>query len=115
MKFFKILSLYVALNFYNFINADNDHERLKQKIDFLENVIADIMQNGSPLVTTPHYNNSCLYDEQDDNDEEDDDHRMTLRIPKWLIKKIDEKRKQRVGKISRNLWILEVIVKAVKK
>jgi hypothetical protein len=28
---------------------------------------------------------------------------------------IDKKRKERVGKISRNLWILELIDKAVKK
>ncbi len=41
--------------------------------------------------------------------------RLTLRIPKWLMEKVDEKRKQRVGKISRNLWILEIIEKASKK
>jgi len=44
----------------------------------------------------------------------EDDHRLTLRIPKWLMDKVDAKRKQRVGKISRNLWILEVIEKASK-
>jgi len=36
-----------------------------------------------------------------------DDHRLTLRIPRWLLHKIDVKRKERVGTISRNLWILE--------
>jgi predicted PilT family ATPase len=40
------------------------------------------------------------------------DHRLTLRIPKELLKKIDSKRKERIGKISRNLWILEQIEKA---
>ena len=40
------------------------------------------------------------------------DHRLTLRIPKQLMDKVDAKRKQRVGKISRNLWILEIIEKA---
>ena len=40
------------------------------------------------------------------------DHRLTLRIPKSLMNKIDVKRKKRVGKISRNLWILETIEKA---
>ena len=45
----------------------------------------------------------------------DDDHRLTLRIPKSLMAKIDEKRKQRIGKISRNLWILETIDKATRK
>jgi len=42
------------------------------------------------------------------------DHRLTLRIPKYLMDKIDVKRKERVGKISRNLWILELIEKATK-
>jgi len=45
----------------------------------------------------------------------DEDHRLTMRIPKWLMNKIDAKRKERVGKISRNLWILEVIDRATKK
>ena len=44
----------------------------------------------------------------------DEDHRLTLRIPKWLIEKIDIKRKGRVGKISRNLWILEALEKMTK-
>lgn len=48
-------------------------------------------------------------------DENVDDHRLTLRIPQWLMQKVDEKRKKRVGKISRNLWILEVIQKATQK
>lgn len=47
--------------------------------------------------------------------EQDDDHRMTLRIPKSLMAKIDVKRKQRIGKISRNLWILETIDRATRK
>lgn len=44
-----------------------------------------------------------------------DDHRLTLRIPQWLMDKVDEKRKKRVGSISRNLWILEQLEKACKK
>lgn len=44
----------------------------------------------------------------------DSDHRLTLRIPIWLMKKIDIKRKERVGKISRNLWILETLDRATK-
>ncbi|MGZ6251074.1 MAG: hypothetical protein ACXWL2_03535 [Candidatus Chromulinivorax sp.] len=47
--------------------------------------------------------------------EQDDDHRLTLRIPKSLMAKIDIKRKQRIGKISRNLWILETLDRATKK
>jgi len=46
---------------------------------------------------------------------EDDNHRLTLRIPKWLLAKIDVKKNERVGKISRNLWILEVIERACKE
>lgn len=45
----------------------------------------------------------------------DGDHRLTLRIPKWLMDKIDIKRKERIGKISRNLWILETLDKVTKK
>jgi len=47
--------------------------------------------------------------------QEEDNHRLTIRIPKWLLAKVDAKRKERVGKISRNLWILEVIEKATKR
>jgi len=45
--------------------------------------------------------------------ENDGDHRLTLRMPKWLLEKIDQKRKLRLGSISRNLWILEQIEKSV--
>ncbi len=45
---------------------------------------------------------------------ETEDHRLTLRIPQWLMAKIDEKRKKRVGSISRNLLILEILEKAMK-
>ena len=47
-------------------------------------------------------------------EQNNDDHRLTLRIPQWLMDKVDTKRKQRVGKISRNLWILETLEKATK-
>jgi hypothetical protein len=45
---------------------------------------------------------------------QDDDHRLTLRIPKSLLDKVDIKRRQRIGTISRNLWILELIEKATR-
>jgi hypothetical protein len=48
-------------------------------------------------------------------EEAHDDHRLTLRIPCWLMNKIDAKRKERVGTISRNLFILEVLDKATKE
>ena len=50
-----------------------------------------------------------------DNMSQESDHRLTLRIPKSLMDKIDERRKERVGKISRNLWILELLEKGTKK
>ena len=55
------------------------------------------------------------YSAQTTQENQDEDHRLTMRIPKWLMAKIDIKRKQRVGKISRNLWIIEIIDKATKK
>jgi hypothetical protein len=51
----------------------------------------------------------------DIDDKEGGDHRLTLRIPKWLMDRVDIKRKERVGKISRNLWILEIIERAAKE
>lgn len=48
-------------------------------------------------------------------EENDDDHRLTLRIPQWLMSKVDEQRKRRVGKISRNLMILEILERATKE
>ena len=47
-------------------------------------------------------------------DDDNDDHRLTLRIPKALMAKVDIKRKKRIGGISRNLFILEVLDKATK-
>jgi hypothetical protein len=49
-----------------------------------------------------------------DFEENKDDHRLTLRIPKFLMDRVDVKRKERIGKISRNLWILEMIEKATR-
>jgi len=43
--------------------------------------------------------------------EKGNDHRLTLRIPQQLLKQIDDVRNKRVGKISRTLWILELIDK----
>jgi hypothetical protein len=43
------------------------------------------------------------------------DHRLTLRVPTWLIKEIDIKREKRIGNISRNSLILEYMVSGVKQ
>jgi hypothetical protein len=48
-------------------------------------------------------------------EENNKDHRLTLRIPQWLMGKVDEQRKRRVGKISRNLMILEILEKATQE
>ncbi len=37
--------------------------------------------------------------------------RFTMRIPGNLLVKIDQKRKERVGNLSRNQWILETLAK----
>jgi len=39
---------------------------------------------------------------------------FSLRLPKVTIDAIDEIRKKRIGKISRNQWILEAIAKGLK-
>ena len=78
------------------------HKSNKTKDEKAEKNITDFIAKGGTLATPIQ-------------EQEDDNHRLTVRIPKWLLAKIDAKRKERVGKISRNLWILEVIEKATKK
>lgn len=41
--------------------------------------------------------------------------RVTLRIPKKMITRIDKARKIRVGTVSRNQWIVEVLAKQIRK
>jgi hypothetical protein len=48
------------------------------------------------------------------NELEKDEARFTLRIPQSLIDQIDRKRKERVGNVSRNQWIIESIVDRMK-
>lgn len=40
--------------------------------------------------------------------------RFTLRIPKEMVDEIDKQRKNRVGSVSRNNWILEAIAEKIK-
>lgn len=49
-----------------------------------------------------------------DLEPKESDHRLTLRMPLWLLKKIDKERKKRIGSVSRNLWILEFIALRLK-
>ena len=53
-------------------------------------------------------------DELTFGDDPEEDHRLTLRIPQKLLARVDAKRKERIGTISRNLWILELIDEATK-
>lgn len=79
------------------------HKPSKPKTDQIELKVNKFISKGGSLAT------------DDFKEESRDDHRLTLRIPKFLMDKIDIKRKQRIGKISRNLWILELIDKETKK
>lgn len=42
------------------------------------------------------------------------DFRFTLRVPSTVILQIDRKRKQKLGRFSRNNWILEAIEEKLK-
>ena len=54
-------------------------------------------------------------EEPEENLESNDlDFRFTLRIPHKIIQKIDILRAQKVGKLSRNSWILEAICEKMK-
>ena len=105
MKNLKKILPWCLLFFCTIMQADERCQNLEQKIQQLENVIANMIKNETTK--------SGYIDEKENKPE--NDHRMTLRIPKWLLAKIDTQRKKRVGKISRNLWILEVILRATKK
>ena len=79
------------------------HKPSRQKTDQIELKVNQFISKGGSLAA------------DDFKEELKDDHRLTLRIPKFLMDKIDIKRKQRVGRISRNLWILELIDKETKR
>ncbi len=78
------------------------HKSNKAKNSRVESKIKKFISKGGSLAL-------------DDMGEESGDHRLTLRIPKALMDKVDNHRKKRVGKISRNLWILEIIEKATQR
>lgn len=49
------------------------------------------------------------------NNSEPSDHRMILRMPRWLLEKLDQKRSERIGTLSRNSLILEYIEKCIRE
>lgn len=46
---------------------------------------------------------------------EDDDMRLTIRISKDMLDKLDRDRKNKPGKFNRNLWITEAIQEKLNK
>ncbi len=113
MKYFREILILSGFFVYSFAQTENATQVLEQKIQFLQAVIADIMQN--PTQSQVNQELSSQEKEVEDCVQSDGDHRLTLRIPKSLMAKIDIKRKQRIGKISRNLWILETLERATRK
>ena len=126
--------IFYATQTHTFDYQENHTENLETKIMSLELKIKEleilILQNVMMLQKMEnlllhsqlHQDHDEILSDGDDEysaqttqENQDEDHRLTIRIPKWLMPKIDAKRKQRVGKISRNLWIIEVIDRATKK
>ena len=112
----------MLLNFY--LQSEDRLDALDQKIKNIEALVVSMSQNMKlqqdliQLLQKQAQFNFVVENEEEilsEDHSNDDDHRMTLRIPKSLMAKIDIKRKQRIGKISRNLWILETLVEATKK
>lgn len=126
MKNFKRLFLFAGIFLCHIIKVEDKFEILEQKMKNFETLIVSIAQNMSLQQDLIHLLQKQLqinvsadeyYDEEalaEDHTNEDD-HRLTLRIPKSLMAKIDIKRKQRIGKISRNLWILETLDESTRK
>ena len=78
-------------------------KNIKKESDKSEKKVQEFIAHGGKLAI------------DDATHSQDDDHRLTLRIPKSLLDKVDVKRRQRIGTISRNLWILELIEKATQR
>ena len=126
MNKFKKLFFCASMFFCCAAQAEDRLESLEQKIKYLEALIIAISQNMAlqqeliQLLQKQLQANLTIEESHDDEisseDHPDgDDHHLLLRIPKWLMAKVDVKRKQRVGKISRNLWILETLDEATRK
>lgn len=126
MNFFTKTLFCLGVFFYSDIkSSENRFDFLEQKIKSLEVLVISLTQNMNlqqefiQLLQKQLNTNLMIEDHDHDIFEEDHsdehDHRMTLRIPKSLMAQIDIKRKQRIGKISRNLWILESLVEATKR
>ncbi len=119
----KLLFCYgIFLHFH--LKPESEIELLDQKIKNIEALVVSMSQNMALQQDIVHLlqkqiqlNIAFTEDEEvfSEDHSNDDDHRLTLRIPKSLMAKIDVKRKQRIGKISRNLWILETLAEATKK
>ena len=126
MNKFKKLFFCVGIFFCSVARAEDRFDNLEQKIKYLEALIIAISQNMAlqqeliQLLQKQLQANLTIEESHDDeisleNHPDEEDHHLLLRIPKWLMAKVDAKRKLRVGKISRNLWILETLDEATKK
>lgn len=72
-----------------------------QKTAVDEKQVSEFIGKGSKITVKETSNNKL-------------DHRLTLRIPKWLMERIDQKRGERIGNISRNSLILEQLEKSLR-
>ncbi len=136
MNKFKKLLFYFGLFFVLTLKTEDSLvsqlKDLEENIKSLEIIITDVAKNLTAqkrlfiLLQKQFESNLAIDNENDDSEEdeeieiaqikpEDDDHRLTLRIPKTLMAKIDKKRKLRIGRISRNLWIIETLERATRK
>lgn len=125
MKNFKKILFFFGIFFCIHIKTEEKFDVFEQKIKGLEALVLSLMQNitlqqEQIQLLQKQLNVNQAFEEHDNDILEEDhsdenDHRMTLRIPKSLMIQIDIKRKQRIGKISRNLWILETLDRATRK
>ena len=74
-----------------------------EQIEFQDQIAAVIERGGKTSADTDAVQ---LPQEQFQEEEE---FRFTLRGPKNLLKEIDKAKKNRIGNVSRNQWILEAI------
>lgn len=80
------------------------------KSQIIEAALAKMMCNGDILTDEDELLALCSDMSASNNQQ---DARLTVRIPKSMLDRIDELRKQKYGSISRNLWIIQAIEKQI--
>ncbi len=71
----------------------------------IEDAIEEVIGRGGKTIEEGKNENKSVYIEENKTTS------FTLRIPEKMIGLIDKRRKGRIGKVSRNQWIIEVIQK----